>query len=438
MKRRTQPQPTSSAHTAPTRPAAHLIPLILGGLGVIPSALLVLGTHLPRLPYLGLLGTSLVPLYAPWAVALPAAGSALSLWAARGGSRQRSARLLGGLGAVAAFGSAVVLARMVGTARANGVHIDLLDTFGTTKVDTPAPATPDATVTYSTHDGQPLELDLYRPRNGRGGLAPVIVNIHGGGWSIGDRLSRRADMGWFAEQGWLVVSIGYTLSTAQRNMWNDVHGQIACALAWVARNAEQYGGDSARLSMIGDSAGGNLAINTAYMANRGSLVSPCGGTVPRISAVSTAYPAVEPALVEGIHDPLIGTMIRTWIRNYAGGTPEQYPDRYQAIASATHLSPAAPPTLMIVPDNDDVVPPHGTYAFAEQARAAGVELRLVRVPYANHAFDSIVGNVGDQLFRHLTTQWLERHGQMPVNLTPLPLTDEHQPGNVPLATAKRR
>lgn len=436
MKRRIQPQPTSSAHTASPLPAAHLAPLILGGLSVVPSALLVLGTHLPKLPYLGLLGTYLVPLYAPWAVVLPAAGSALSLWASRGGRPQRAARLLGGLGAVAALGSAVVLARMVGTARANGVHIDLLNTFGTTKVDARSTATPDDTVTYSTHDGQPLELDVYRPRNGRSGLAPVLVNIHGGGWSVGDRLNRRADMGWFAEQGWLVVSIGYTLSTAQRNMWNDVHGQVACALAWVAQNAERYGGDSARLSMIGDSAGGNLAINTAYMANQGSLVSPCGGTVPRISAVSTAYPAVDPALGEGIKDPLIGTMIRTWIRNYAGGTPEQFPDRYQAIASATHLSPAAPPTLMIVPVNDDVVPPHGTYAFAEQAGAAGVEVRLIRMPYANHVFDSIVGNVGDQLFRHLTRQWLERHGQAPVNLAPRPFYAQDQPRTVPPSTAK--
>lgn len=98
---------------------------------------------------------------------------------------------------------------------------------------------------------------------------------------------------------------------------------------------------------------------------------------------------------------------------YTGGSPEQFPERYQRISSAGHITAAAPPTLIIVPAADHLVPVAGTYRFAEQAAAAGVDVDVVTVPYADHVFDARPGSLGRQAFRQLTARWLRDHGQGP-------------------------
>ena len=100
--------------------------------------------------------------------------------------------------------------------------------------------------------------------------------------------------------------------------------------------------------------------------------------------------------------------------SYTGGSPEEFPDRYASIASATYISSSAPPTLMIVGEADHLVPLGGAYRFADQARDAGIEVDLVRVPYADHVFDTRgAGGIGEQAFRQLTQRWLRQHGQAP-------------------------
>jgi acetyl esterase/lipase len=98
------------------------------------------------------------------------------------------------------------------------------------------------------------------------------------------------------------------------------------------------------------------------------------------------------------------------VGSYTGGSPQQFPDRYAAIASGTHISATAPPTLVIVGEADHLVPVDGTRRFVAQARAAGVDVELVTVPYADHVFDGRRGSIGEQAYRQLTAGWLRDHG----------------------------
>jgi acetyl esterase len=62
---------------------------------------------------------------------------------------------------------------------------------------------------------------------------------------------------------------------------------------------------------------------------------------------------------------------------------------------------------------DHLVPVDGTYRFVEQARAAGVDVDLVTVPYADHVYDGRRGSIGAQAYRQLTARWLRDHGLSP-------------------------
>ncbi|MEY2457696.1 MAG: hypothetical protein QOK06_2821 [Acidimicrobiaceae bacterium] len=381
--------------------------LVVAALLIVPPTLGVLGTFLADVPYVGL-ATTYVPWYLPWLTVAAMAGGVLAVvgWRVR---RSRIGAVLALVAALTVAGASVIDARMIAVVEHAGADISLIDTFG---IGTPRQAAPDDEPTYTTFEGEPLRLSIYRP-SGSGSRAPVLVYIHGGGWVAGDRNALSTDMRWFAEQGWLVVSVDYALSSADRHLWDVTQDQIGCALGWVVDNAPKYGGDPTRLSLSGASAGGNLAINTAYLSAAGGLRSSCGGSMPKVGAVAAMYPAVDPAGFYANRDPVVGGASRGMASAYTGGSPQDFPDRYARISSDTHINAAAPPTLIVVGEADHLVPVDGTYRFTEQARAAGVDVKLVAVPYADHVFDGRRGSIGQQAYRQLTARWLRDHGQSP-------------------------
>jgi acetyl esterase/lipase len=369
-------------------------------------ALGVAATFAYDVPYTGLASAFVTPVMS-WVIVVALAGGLLAgyLWFRRRG-RFRATLVI--LAVLAIVGGSVVTARMVAAVEDAGADIDVVETFGVWSKQT---AAPDAEATYATFGGEPLQLSIYRPPDADS--APVLVFIHGGGFVAGSRDVHGPDFRWFADRGWLTFSIDYPLSSAGQHLWDVVDQQIGCALGWVTANAPMYGGDPTRLSLSGDSAGGNLAINTAYMAANGTLTSSCGGPRPTISAVSALYPVVDVAGFYDNADLALGAVSRDLAGAYTGGSPQEFPHRYSAVASATHISPQAPPTLILMGAADHLVPTEGTYRFADQARAVGVDVELVAVPYADHVFDERAGSVGQQAYRQLTAKWLRDHGQAP-------------------------
>ena len=357
--------------------------LLTGG-----AAVVVLGTLLHRVPWLGL-ATTIGSAYPVWIVLAAVAAAVLSWFSWP--SWKRTALLAVALLTVA--GGAVITGRM---AAALG-DVSVVRALG---IGAARSATPDDEPVYLGS----LRLSVYRPAATT--PAPVLVYVHGGGWIGGSRADHSADLRWFADRGWLTVSVGYTLSSADRHLWDVTPGQIACALAWTARNAARYGGDPARLSVTGDSAGGNLAMNAAGPGAGG----PCAGPFPPVRAVAVTYPVVDAAAFHGNPDPVLGDDARAMAAAYTGGTPAEFPERYASLDPTRHLTAATPPTLLIVGEGDHLVPPEGAYRYAAQARASGAAVRLVRVPYAEHAFDAPAGSLGQQGYRTLTAAWLRDHG----------------------------
>lgn len=377
-------------------------------LTVVP-VLAVLGTLLYDVPYVGL-ATAFAPWFLVWLIVAAVIGAVVAgyrWWRGRGWF----AATLTVVALLAVAGASFITARMTAAVEAAGADVDLVDLFG---IGLPESAAPDAEATYATFEGEPLQASIYRPPGSTDtSRAPVLVYIHGGGWVAGDRHSRSTDLRWLADRGWLVISVGYSLSSQDRHLADVTQGQLGCALTWIGANAHRYGGDPTRMSISGHSAGGNLAVNTAYLAAAGTLPSSCGGRPPAVHAVSVMYPAVDPAGMYRNPDPALGNTSRDMVSAYTGGSPEQFPERYQRISSASHISADAPPTLIILPEADHLVPVDGTYRFAEQAAAAGVDVELVTVPFADHVFDARPGSIGQQAYRQLTARWLRDHGQEP-------------------------
>ena len=363
-----------------------------------------LGAIVPGLGLLSATGSFSLPILGPVLVvaALPAVG--LGLWRRRRGPR-RTATAAAAAGTAGAVTGIVVIAIMMSAVSAAGGSVNI---FRALMPSSATAAGPNANTVYDTVDGQTLSVAIYRPP-GPPRAWPTLFYIHGGGWVGGGNNSAPTDFRWYADHGWLVISPQYRLATGTDHTWNQAPADVACALAWTGRNATRLGVNLNRLVLAGDSAGGNLAINLGYSAAAGTARSDCG-PVPVPAAVVASYPAVNPVSVYNDKFTFGSVNGSHAVTEYTGGTPQQYPGRYKAISSSTYITGSAPQTLVIEPEHDSIIPPGGVYAFVGQARAAGVDITLAAIPFANHTFDFYAaGTIGDQARLTITQNYLARH-----------------------------
>jgi acetyl esterase len=391
---------------------ARLIGRIVAVAALLICVLVLTGAQFYGIPFLSPIGSTVLSIFSPWLVVVPIVIGAFELWRWRA-SHSRSSLIITAVAVAATGWASLAVARMLAEFHHHHVPVDLVRAFA---MKVPAGSMHDDDLVFGTWQDQPLHLLVYKPRSPAAGQsAPILLYIHGGGFSMGDRFESGTNLRWFANRGWLALSIDYTLSSVDRHLWDVTTGQVACAMAWTAANAARLGGDPARISLLGSSAGGNLAINAAYLANAGRLESSCGGIVPRVSAVSALYPPVDLAAAWASRVPAISDMARQFNMYYVGGSPEQFPDRYRFVASAPHINAAAPPTLIIFGANDHLVPPDATDRFAQQARKAGIDIESIRFPYGDHAFNLNQYGLGNQFYLGMTDQFLSGHGQRPAN-----------------------
>ncbi len=391
----------------PWRKYGHRLISAIAGLLVIVCAGLVFGAFTPLIPGPIGYGSLALSLWPAWFIVLPLVSAGL-IWRYSSGWF-RIAFVILALFAVS--GSTVILARVISVARANNVQLTFSNAFGFSS--SLGVVKPDEVVAYTRDQGDNLTLRIFRPKGkAPDGGWPVLMHIHGGGWVEGSNSEQSADMRWFADKGWVVISVGYSLSNEERHLWDRVHSQIGCAMAWTEANIATRGGDARRLALRGGSAGGNISLNAAYMANAGTLRSSCGGRIPQVQSVMPVYPGVD--LVEIYNNPYPGTAadLRSMAQRYTGGTPQQFPERYTAIASVTHLGPSAPPTLMFMSENDHLVPLASMQKFGAQVREAGIPLRTVSVPHAEHGFD--LTGMGSEIVRQVSLQFMLKYDRKAV------------------------
>ena len=113
-----------------------------------------------------------------------------------------------------------------------------------------------------------LSLDVYY--NSNEDLKPVVIYVHGGGWSIGDKASQLENkINLFRSLDYVFVSINYRLSpfpfelsNSDRIKFPDHNNDVTKAIKWVHDNISEYGGNNSKIALLGHSAGAHLVSLT--------------------------------------------------------------------------------------------------------------------------------------------------------------------------------
>ncbi len=234
------------------------------------------------------------------------------------------------------------------------------------------------------------QIDLYQPK-GHVGPRPVLVFVHGGAWTAGER----ADYGFvgksFAQAGFLTAIISYRL--APQSIYPAFVEDSADAIGWVGRHAGDYQGDPQRLVVMGHSAG---AFNAVAAVDDPRFWRRTGLSAHQVKAViGLAGPYSYDPRNDG-----------TRVAFPPGAGPDALmPDRF--------VRPDAPPHLLMTGGLDVRVQAGNTTRMAAALQRQGVPVTVIEVPRASHAtlvasLSPVLSAMGDTRTRVL--RWLRTQG----------------------------
>jgi len=111
-------------------------------------------------------------------------------------------------------------------------------------------------------EGALRKLDLYEQPSPQAPTQPVVLFVHGGDFTSGDKRNGDNIAAYFARHGMLGVSMNYRLAPAVA--WPEQSLDIGKAVAWLGANAARYGGDPQRITVIGFSTGASVVASYIF------------------------------------------------------------------------------------------------------------------------------------------------------------------------------
>lgn len=244
-------------------------------------------------------------------------------------------------------------------------------------------------VEYGTGGGEKLTLHLAVPQDVPE-AAPGIVFIHGGGWAAGNKNAHKPHIKMVAEQGYVAASVGYRF--APKHPFPAQIEDCKCAVRYLRAHADEIGLDPARIGAIGFSAGAHLSMMLGTMDSTDGLEGN-GGWQDQSSKVQCVVSYFGPVdltntSLEGLAaaDTINEKAVRSILRNFAGGEPEEKADLLRQASPITYVNKGDAPTLMFQGTKDQLVPYDQAFQMATALTKAGIPGRVELILGANHGW----------------------------------------------------
>jgi acetyl esterase/lipase len=230
-------------------------------------------------------------------------------------------------------------------------------------------------VTYLTAGGQELKLDVYRNRD-IASPKPTLVYIHGGFWAAGTKEGSLGSILPWMEMGWNVVNVEYRL--ARVALAPAAVEDCLCALKFLNAQAKTHNIDPARIVVMGESAGGHLALMLGMTPEPEGLDRECaGGSMPRPAAIINWYGITD------VNDVIDGPHRANAAMQWFGSMPNRT-EVARRVSPLTYVRAGLPPILTIHGDADPTVPYEHAVRLHLALNKVGTPNQFHTVPGGKH------------------------------------------------------
>jgi acetyl esterase/lipase len=239
-------------------------------------------------------------------------------------------------------------------------------------------------IVYAKVGDKELKLDLAKPPEGKGPF-PVVVCFHGGGWRMGNKRDVRSWLPFFAEHGYIAVSVGYRL--APDFTFPAQIEDAKTAVRFLRANAEKHGIDKVRFAAMGWSAGGHLSCLLGLTDEKAGFE---GKEYPKeSSSVQAVVDYFGPTDLAGFAKD--ATAQRGMLGPFIGAKFDENPTAHERASPIKYVSKAAPPFLIYHGTKDLVVPIEQSRQLAAKLKEVGVSAKLMEVPGEGHGWNGPAG-----------------------------------------------
>lgn len=240
-------------------------------------------------------------------------------------------------------------------------------------------------ITYTEH-GKRGHLDIYLPDIDDLSGAPVLLQVHGGGWTIGKKDQQGLPLMYrMAAKGWVCVAINYRL--APRNPWPAHIVDVKRAIAWIKEHIADYGGDPDYVAITGGSAGGHLTALAAVTPGVPEFQPGFEEADTSVQAAVPFYGVYDFAGATGL--PSAEMMRDTFLGPRILQTRfSQDPTPFQQASPILRVHGDVPDFFVLHGVHDTLVDVGQARAFVERLReTSSHRVVYAELPGAQHAFD---------------------------------------------------
>jgi acetyl esterase/lipase len=217
-------------------------------------------------------------------------------------------------------------------------------------------------------------MDVYLPAGRTTDSTRVIILIHGGAWSTGDK----TDFSQFVDTlkrrlpTYAIININYRLATVSSNLFPTQENDVKAAFEFVVNKSDEYK-ISRKIVLLGASAGGHLALLQGY-----KYASP----VRPKAIVDFFGPTDLTDLHNNPGDPTIPIILEILL----AGSPSTNATLYQQSSPINFVTGQSPPTIVLQGGLDPLVPVAQATALNAKLQASGVIHQYVFYPNEGHGW----------------------------------------------------
>jgi acetyl esterase/lipase len=231
-------------------------------------------------------------------------------------------------------------------------------------------------------------LDIYRPQIIPDGGCPVLLQIHGGAWMMGDKGGQALPLMYaLASRGWICVAANYRLSPSVSFPTHLL--DCKAALCWIRENGASYGMNPDFVAVTGGSAGGHLAALMGLTENRPEFQPQHPTTDTSVQACIPFY-GIYDFLVRYNQHPNSKIYERFLTGRVLHESLKDNPGLWDQASPVAQIHADAPPFMVVHGNRDSLAAVAEGRVFSEKLRATSRNpVVYLEMPGAEHGYEVV-------------------------------------------------